>query len=227
MVQNACDLLELERPTLVMISSDQTVRTLRALAQREGYDLARRAVWPVLTARTSFSATATESQGAMTTIASDFNYIIPGTMWNDTQNKRIMDATSAQEWSAVEGYEIDSTWPHYRIYGGTLYIKPAPTASDSIIFEYQSANWCQSSVGTGQSAWAADDDTGILPEKIMEAGLVWRFKQANGLDYAEDFMHYERLIANELGRSGSAPKLDAANDTTREAGVIVPAYITV
>jgi len=79
---------------------------------------------------------------------------------------------------------------------------PVPTAGHTIAFEWVTKNWCESSVGTGQSAWAADNDVGRLDEGLMTAGLIWRWKESQGLEYAEDFRKYEILVNDAIARDG-------------------------
>jgi len=46
--------------------------------------------------------------------------------------------------------------------------------------------------GTSRPAWANDSDVALIPERLLEYALIWRWKQAKGLDYAEDMTTYER-----------------------------------
>lgn len=186
-----------------------TVKQLVALAQVEGKELALRHPWSVLQKRETQAAAAAEDQGALTTIVSDISLQFIGmmTLWNETTDQQIIGPVSRQEWADLKGRGITNPYPHFRIYGGKLYITPAPTLSDSLVFEYISVNWCQSSGGTGQAAWAADTDTGVLDEFTMELGLYWRFLSAQGLDYAEAFNSYESRVETLINMDGSKPVL--------------------
>jgi len=90
------------------------------------------------------------------------------------------------------------------------------------VFEYQTINFCESSGGTDQSAWAADTDVGLLDENLMQMGIVWRFKKKNGLDYSEDFRIYEQKLANETARVGGKKVLDMAGGNQSNTGIYVP-----
>jgi hypothetical protein len=76
-----------------------------------------------------------------------------------------------------------------------------PVAGDTIAFEWVSKNWVTVAAG-GTSTWTADADTGLLDEEIMTQGVIWRWKAAKGLEYAEDYNKYERLVADQMGRDG-------------------------
>jgi hypothetical protein len=202
-VQNACDRLSIERPTAVFSSTDENIRTLFGLAQQEGRELARRATWTALQAEQTFTATATELQTGA--IPSDFDYMIPSTMFDRTERERVFGPLTQAEWQNVKATLVVRVDPCFRIIAGNLYINPAPTAGHTFAFEYMSKNWCQSSGGTGQTAWAADTDTAKIDEELHILGVVWRFKKSKGLEYGEDFASYERNVAQAVQRDGPKP----------------------
>ena len=78
-----------------------------------------------------------------------------------------------------------------------------PTAGRTYAYEYISKNWCTSSGGTGQSAWAADTDLPVLDAELMTMGVQWRFLMAMGMDYAGTQSDYETEVSTVIGRDGS------------------------
>jgi hypothetical protein len=128
-----------------------------------------------------------------------------------------------QSWQNYKAWGISNPFPKYRIRGGLLLLMPVPSAGDSYYFEYQSANWCASSGGTGQSSWAADTDVGLLDENLMTAGLIWRWKQAKGFDYAEDFRKYQTRVVNAMARDKESPILNMGRQSgSGRGGIVVP-----
>mgnify|MGYP003149821247 CR=1 FL=1 len=194
--------------TVVISSADRTVSTLLALAQTEGRELLERFSWPQTQAEATHTTLNAELQGAMATIAPGFGYIINQTFWNRTQTQPVTGPLSAEEWQHLKARVATGPFAQYRIKGGNLYAYPAPTAGDTWVFEYQTKYFCQSSGGTGQEAWAADDDVGVLDEHLMQLGIVWRFRKKNALDYSEDFRSYEQKLANDTARVGGKKVLD-------------------
>lgn len=45
-----------------------------------------------------------------------------------------------------------------------------------------------------------DDDTSLVPERLVRMGLKWRIKHAKGLDYSEDFNVYENARKTEYSQ---------------------------
>lgn len=208
-------------------NTSPTSKQFVALAQVEGKELALRHPWTALQKRETQAALAAEDQGTLVSIAADISLQSIGmmTLWNETTDQQIIGPVSRQDWAALKGHGVTNPYPHFRVYGGKLYITPAPAVSDSLVFEYISVNWCQSSGGTGQAAWAADTDTGVLDEHTMELGLYWRFLAAQGLDYAEAFASYEARVALLMNMDGSKPVL-SMNRWPRQSGMIVANTVT-
>jgi hypothetical protein len=206
-VKDACDELSLPRPSVVANSTDPQVRQLFRLANVEGRNLAKRHNWQVLTSEHTFTTTATAVQLTASALPTDFNWIIPETMWNRSSRRRVYGPIDNQEWQGIKGSAVNSIDPAFRIKGNTILLTPNPTTGHSIYYEYVSKNWCQSSGGTAQSVWTADSDTGKLDENIMKLGIIWRFKAVKKMDYATELSNYEREVTDAIMRDGSRPRL--------------------
>lgn len=217
----------LEVTTNPTANANPTVKQLVALANVEGQDLALRHPWSVLQKIEVQAALAAEDQGLLTTIASDISvkHIRHMTLWNRTTTRPITGPLSPSEWADLKGLGITYPADHFRIYGGRLYITPAPALNDSLAFDYISKNWCQSSGGTGQAAWAADTDTGILDEDLMTLGVYWRFRADMGFDYAEAYADYERRVMDLINADGSKPTLSMDGGSPKR-GILVGNYLT-
>lgn len=209
-VQQAFRRVGLTAPSAVVTSTDPQVLQMLALANEEGKELAKRGRWQNLTQEATFTTLAAESQGAITTIAgADFGYILNDTIWNRDLKRPVFGPLSASVWQQLKAQSNQGPFNQFRIRGNTLRFIPAPTAGQTCAFEWQSKNWCQNSGATvTYSAWNADTDVGLIDEDLMTLGLIWRWKEAQGLDYAEDFAKYERQVADALGRDGGKPKLN-------------------
>ena len=221
-IQNSCDSIGLTRPSVVIASTDQNVRTLLAFAQTEGRELLDRYSWPATQIEKTHTSLAAELQGVMTTLAPGFSYITSSTFWDRTLSQPVTGPLAPIEWQALKARTATGPYASYRIFGGKLFAYPAPPAGNTWVFEYQSTYFCQSSSGTNQSAWAADSDVGVLDENLMEMGVIWRFKKKNGLDYSEDFRSYEQKLANETSRAGGKRMLFMGDGGPPVSGIYVP-----
>lgn len=203
LVQKFCRRTNLTVPGEVIGSSDDDVNQIYALLEEECNDLSGRGDWQVLTLEATHTTVATESQGAITTIASGgFRYIKNDTLWDRTENLPVI-VIDGPDWQAEKGFAVTS--PHYRarIRGGNLIVIPTPTAGNTWAFEYISWNTILDTDGsTTKQYFEADTDTFLLPNAIILQGLRWRWKKEKGFEYAEDFRTYEMMVQDALGRQG-------------------------
>ena len=209
MCQNVADFTGFERPVTVVDNTDPIARQLLALAQREGKQLMRMSDWAILKKEHTFS---TSSGTAAYALPSDFDRLVLETSYNRSDNDILTGPISSAEYQLVNhGMATTGTTEKFRLKAASNALKfeldPTPSSTQTIGFEYVSSQFCQSSGGSGQAAWAADTDTGILDETTMEMGITWRFKQAHGLDFAEDFRQYQLEVRQAIARNGSAPIL--------------------
>lgn len=201
LAQAACDIIGMPRPTSVMAGADQTARTMLSLAQREGRALARRWTWTALRKQQTFTTVAqTVQTGA---VPSDFDRMVSETFWNRTRRLLVQGPVTPEEWQGLVASSAAPVYSAFQIRAGQIELYPSPPAGQTCAYEYVSTQWCQSASGTGQTAWAADTDTGLLDEELTTLGLVWRFKQSRGLDYAEDMTTYEEQVLQAMARDGT------------------------
>lgn len=200
-VQAAADRIGVTRPASAYNSTDQQVIQLVALAQQEGKELARRHDWQILTKEKTFTGTAAAAQTGA--VASDFDRMVNESFFNRTQKRPVYGPITAAEWQFTQSVLATTLVESFRFRGNSILITPTPNGTDSYAYEYLSNQWCESSGGTDQTAWASDTDTGILDEGIMSLGIVWRFLRSKGFDYDEPFRTYETRLAELINRDGA------------------------
>ena len=198
-VTNICDEIGFDAPTSVIGSSNETAIQMLALANRGGKQLAKRGKgvggWAVLQTEHTFTTTDGTEEYAL---PSGFDFLLDDTLWDRTNQWRLWGPISPVEWQRVKsGVLASSTGPRRRVR-----IRPASSTNVKAFYVHPTP--------TVQSAWAADTDTGILDEILMEMDLKWRFAKAKGLEYAEDKREFELELAQALARDGGARMLDMA-----------------
>lgn len=225
-VQSFCRRTNLPVPTTVYGTTDPQVQQIMALLEEIGNDMATRGSWQGLINEASLTTTATEDQGAMTTIASNgFRYILNDTIWDRTSRLPVCGPLGSKDWQAMKA--LVSVGPRYRfrIRGGKLLVNPAPPASDAWYFEYVSQNWILGADGTTYKQYfTLDTDTILVPESVLLMGLRWSWKKEKGFDYAEDMRTYEMQLKDSLGRDGGKTTLYMDNTNLRgpQPGIFVP-----
>ncbi len=203
---------EFSGPSTIVGNANRTATQILALANVEGRALSRRHGWEALVVEKAFTTTADQAIQTSGAPPANMRFILNATWWDRTNFWPLRGPATAEEWQALQSGIVTSTvrrW--YRILAGDFLVFPdAPNSTDIIVYEYISKNFCQSSGGTGQSAWADDTDTGILDEELMQMGLVWRFLKSKGLPYEEEFNAYELEVRRAIAHDGGAPILNLA-----------------
>ena len=211
MVQDAADQIVVPRPATLIGSADPVSRLFLRLANKEGKELAKRTPWQALTIEGSIT---TANGTASYVLPTAFDRIVEGSMYNRTQAQKVIGPVTPQRWQQLQANGITGIWQAFRIRGGYFYLTPTPTATESIYYEYITQYWCATAGDTSpdQAAYMVDTDIVFLPEEVMTLGLVWRFKHARGLEYAEDFQAYELKVAEVIGNDGGTGLIDLSAD---------------
>lgn len=218
-ISDACKRIGIVAPNTATGSTDLQVQQLVALANEEGRELANRYPWTALIREATFTSVAAESQGALSpTIISaslGFKYIINDTIWNRSSRYPLAGPTSAPRWQAEKAFGISGPYSRYRIRGGQLLLNPAPGAGLTMAFEYLSENWVLAADGTTtRDGFTMDDDYPVLDSNMVTQGVVWRFKQAKGLEYSQDFTKYEAMVADAMARDGTKQIINMEGQTS-------------
>jgi hypothetical protein len=224
LVQNASVSLGLSSPSTVIGNTSQ--QQMLALAQLEGQDLRSRGQWSALKRINTFTlSTSAINQGAFNSTivtAGDFDYMLGDTFWNLTNKLPIsgpLDEVSEQQ---IIAYGIYSPFQQWADHGGSLYIYPQPSSADSATFEYMSSFYAKAAGGTLKASFTVDTDTCVLDESIMTLGLMWRWKRANGLDYAQEFDMYEKRVQDALSRDAVGKRMYLDSPRMPPYGIVVP-----
>lgn len=210
--------IPLTAPTVLVGSTDETAKLLLACAQKAGKSLARAkdGGWTVMQKEHPFS---TVSGTTDYDLPSDFSYFIDGSLWDRTNYEQLRGPLSAQQWQTRKSSvlsDTSTTWKYFRLRPTTgtnkFSITPTPDAADSLVFEYVSNAWCESSGGTAQSYWQADDDVAILDEHLIELSVMWRVLERLGMVYASALDEYERELEKAIARDGGSPVLSLSRE---------------
>ena len=187
-------------PAQAVSSTDSNVQKFVALAQDLGDELAERFWWRNLNIAGQITGDGTTTLFAL---PSDWGVLSPGQKFNSSVYPLLPlpGPVSNETLSALKVLPSFPTRPVWRIIGGTLEFFPALGAGEVVTFNYYSTNWVSNAGGTQrQPGFLLDSDFSMIDEKLLRRGLVYRWKQSKGLDYAEDFRSYQISLDRAAGR---------------------------
>jgi hypothetical protein len=205
--QNAIqDIGDTAVPTTIAGNTNPTAVQLLALANRGGKALALKHDWDELIYEHTFT---TADGTAGYALPSDFRKFAFLTYWDRTNLRNVFGPITPREWqyltsSGVSTAAVDRA---FRVMRSEFKIFPTPDVTgDTIAFEYYSKNWCESSGGTGQEAFAADADVPRLDEELLTLDIRWRYLASKGEAYEEEYSEWmayrDTLLANQNGPKG-------------------------
>lgn len=225
-IQEHCRRTKLPQPNSAVGSADVQVLQMVGLMNELLEDLTTRKVWQQNTHQTTFTTVATSSQGAISTIAPNgFAAFLPNSFFSRSSTLRIYTGLTAAEWQARQATGIQSGPAYWvRLRNNSLLVSPTPAAGETWAFEYYSTFFVLATDGTTYKEYfTVDSDTLILPDRVAQTWLRWRWKSEKGLDYAEDFARYEMTIEALSRRDQEGRPLNMAGECgDAEAGVVIP-----
>jgi len=216
-------------PASVAASSDPAVLQLKGLLEEFCDDLSTRKFWQATTIEATFTTVAAEDQGAISTLFPlGFEGVVRDTMFDRTQSLNVVGGVSADEWQARKAHNFSGPMYRFRIRRNRLLMNPAPAAGHVIALEYFSNYFIQGSDGsppvtTYRRYFESDTDICLVDDALPIAYLRWAWKKDKGLDYAEDFTTYERLLASKASKDArpQAVCLDSESHPAQGPGIII------
>jgi len=200
LVQSVCRRVGITTsPNAAFTSTDPQILQLLEIANEEGQEQANRYPWQKLQRIATFTTVAAEVQGAMSTIAPGYSYIINNTIWNRDLRRPVYGPDTPQNWEQQKAIQIAGPFNRFRIIADVLNFYPVPAAGQTCVFEYIDRRWV-STASTPSEVFTNDGDSTFLDDRLMMLGMVWRWKAAKGLSYAEDFNKYETALADASNR---------------------------
>ena len=225
-VQDHCRIHALSIPTALVGSTDSGVQQLYGILNELIDELVTESKFNVITREATFTMTAAENQGAMTTLAPyGYQWAYFETFFDRTLRRALYGPLTETEWQQVKAIPNPGPFYKFRIRGGDLLINPVPTAPlSTVAFEYASSYAVVAADTTAKAQITADDDTFVFPENILRKGLAFRWKTIKGLPYQADETQYYNLLNNYIARDKVKRRIDAAHPCQPDLkpGIFVP-----
>lgn len=208
-VSDAAEIIGFNAPSAVYTSTDATVKQLMRFAQVEGDYLAREYDWAQLKVLATFTG-----DGSATTfdLPTDFQRWLPGhAFWLDDSPGWPLMMVTDEEMLDAKVANAAPIRPIWRRFGDQIETYPALANGEVVKTQYFSEYWILDEDGTTRKPrWEADTDSSVIPERLITFGIVWRYKQSRGFDYAEDFRTYQLARMQEMKSDASRPIIDMA-----------------
>lgn len=212
------------KPSAIVGVESQSEMLLLEILKETVADLVRAFPWEALRREHTFTTVAAETQTGG--FPSDFSRMIPNTIWNRTNQRRLIGPFSPNEWQRTKASNTGYVFDQYTVRDGAMLIFPVPDAGDTVAFEYITANWYTASDGTTEkSAISADTDLTVLNEELVKLHMIWRAREAAGLEFASFQFKAEAFRVQLQAQEKGPPRtidLDPGRMGDISAGAAVP-----
>jgi hypothetical protein len=227
LIQSHCRRHALNSPTSVISATDTTTIQLYEDLLQVIDQIVQQSKFGVATREALWTATATEDQGALTTLAPyGMIAIINKTLWDRTNRRPLYGPISEQDWQSLKALPNPGPWYKYRLRGGHFLVNPAPSGTlPTFVFEYTSS-WAftDSSGGTPKATPTLDSDLCVIPDRILRAGLAYYWKRDQGLPYQADETEFYQLLNNFIATNKTGQVINVANPSPVDLkpGIMIP-----
>ena len=148
---------------------------------------------------------------------SDYDRQIDRTHWDKSKHWEMLGPETPQQWEwLISGYISTGPRVRYRIFGGYFTIWPMLNTAETLGFEYVSNAWVRDTTGaTEKTAFTADTDTCIFPDRLMVAALKLKFWQVKGFDTTNYQRDYDMQLGVAQSADAGSPDLSMSPRATR------------
>lgn len=124
----------------------------------------------------------------------------PYSVYDDNLDAPGIPVLSEGDWVELLDSGIAGADRFFRLkgYAGNWEIEFEAAPSSDIILSYVSNNWMATSGGTVGSMFTAADDVLILPDRLVECGIIWRWRERKGLPFQDKYAEFNVLLARYL-----------------------------
>lgn len=187
---------------------------MQAIISEAILDIAQQHDWLALTKQCTLT---TDGQTADFDLPADYGrMLVKSDVHSSIWSVNYQAAKDLDEWTQLQRF-MPSTIPGYWIiYGAQMHLMPAPRINENPCFWYIASNLVRGDDGTLKPQFTTDSDAFLLDEQLLVLAMIWRWKQAEGLDYAEDMQNYEARLSQLAAKDhGSKPIRSSRNGLNR------------
>lgn len=205
LVREACDAIGFPAPaSVVSNTSDQIAQQAWRLANLSGKSLYRRHPWQALHKEYTFTLSEGVQEYALPT---DYGYVVHDTTHNRSEQWQVAFPITAQSWQHLKAQGTGATINmRGRIRGDNIEFYDTVGAGQdgqTIALEYISKNWCVSDVGASLSGYGADTDAALLDEHLILLDVIWRLKNAKGIESDAAVKEYNLYLRTAMAQDGA------------------------
>lgn len=148
-------------------------------------------------------------------------------VYDASLNRPVDPITTDGEYTYTKDVGLSGVQRYYKTsgYDGSFSLSFDPAPTGNIVVSYVTKNWKASALGIAGSVFMAPDDILLFPRRLIESGIVWRWRERKGLPYQDKYMEYEALLARLSNDLRGRKSINFGGVTPARWQDMVPAFI--
>lgn len=203
-VASAATRLGLDIPTLLFGSTDRDMIEMQEVANESARAIAEAFDWQALKTIATLTGAGAQTDFDLPT---DYDRMLTrASLWSSNRAWSADPVSSPDAWLGIEVNNSPAPLGRWILYGGQIHLQPSMAAAETVKFFYISANLVTAANATMKPLFTADADIFRLSERLLKLAIIWRWKAAKALPYAEDLANYEEQLDKAMTKdAGSKP----------------------
>lgn len=182
-----------QNPNTLFSAQDPLQIKMQEIIQEAALDLSQRHDWRVLTRLCTLTADGNTEDFPL---PADYGrMLLKGDVHSSQWLLTYQAANDMDEWLNLKRFMPAQVPGYWALYGGQIHIIPPPPSGEQPAFGYITKNIATGADGKPKLTFDTDTDTFALDENLLKMSVIWRWKQAEGLDYSEDMQNCELLFS--------------------------------
>lgn len=177
------------RPATIISNTNPEAQSYLRTVQKVGKRLMKIYPWNILRKEHAFTGSGVETLLASANMPSDFDRFIPETFWNRSSSVLLSGPVPAARWQSLKASSYAGADTKFTYRGGDILAIPT-VGTDSMVFEYISNLYVESSSGTAQASFQADTDVSVLDEELISLAATYDWLASKGLPAAAAFKDF-------------------------------------
>lgn len=188
-IQAASTKIALDKPTVVYSSTDREHIELQELANECASYIAKDYEWQALKVLATITGDGSDDDFAL---PDDYDRMLKKTqLWSDRLQTPLTHITDTDHWLELDIRQFQTVIGVWTLFANEINIKPAPALSEVIKYYYMTTKWAKDAGGSFKTAFDADSDVFRLSEDLLKLCIIWKWKAAKKLPYAQELNDYE------------------------------------
>jgi len=200
--RDVCLVIGLDQPDTFMGATDREYLELARVARDTAVMIASAFDWQKLQAIHTITGDGSSEEFAM---PEDYDRMVEtADMWSSRWIWSIMHVANPNDWLQMQVVPYTALTGQWIIYGGNFHFLPVMDATETVKFFYVSKNIVEDDAGNPKETFTDDADTYRLSEKLLELGMIWKWRENKGLPYDEKKADYDVKLGELMRRDAGS-----------------------